>query len=66
MQENATVGSDSGFPAAERLRDLGLPWIFHTGNADTGEMRRARPTSGVFMKPADPAAIVDALASLVR
>jgi CheY-like chemotaxis protein len=60
------MGLESGFPAAERLRALGLPWIFHTGNADTREMRRAWPSCGVLMKPAEPTAIVGALALFLR
>lgn len=49
------------FPAADRLRDAGIPLIFHSGHADEGELRTRYPAAQICAKPSSPSALRKAL-----
>jgi DNA-binding response OmpR family regulator len=51
------LGHASIYPAAERLRDKGVPWIFHTGDADLSTLNRDWPGYPVLQKPVDTHAL---------
>ena len=42
------------FPAAERLRDAGVPLIFHSGHADEQALQSRYPGAAVCGKPCSP------------
>lgn len=42
------------FPAAERLREAGVPLIFHSGHADEQALQNRYPGSAVCGKPCSP------------
>lgn len=46
------VDNELVFPIAERLRDQGVPIIFHTAYAHTTEMQEAYPEAVICIKPA--------------
>ncbi|WP_371156546.1 response regulator [Jannaschia sp. 2305UL9-9] len=51
------------FPVADRLRQIGKPFVFHTGRYDTNALRaRYGEDTPVLVKPAGDTAIVKALA----
>jgi DNA-binding response OmpR family regulator len=56
------LGRASIYPAAERLRDKGVPWIFHTGDADVRTLNRDWPGCPVLQKPVDAKALEKQLA----
>ncbi|WP_052699453.1 response regulator [Hyphomicrobium sp. 99] len=58
------MGRESAFAAAEKLSARGLRWVFHTGNADAGDIMKAWPSCPILLKPADPPSVVRALATL--
>jgi CheY-like chemotaxis protein len=39
------------FPAAEKLRDKNIPFVFHTGHGDKSQIEERFPRSTVFKKP---------------
>ena len=45
------VDNELVFPIAERLRDQGIPIIFHTAYANVAEMQAAFPDAAICMKP---------------
>jgi DNA-binding response OmpR family regulator len=51
------LGRVSIYPVAERLRDKGVPWIFHTGDADLNTLKRDWPGYPVLQKPVDAKAL---------
>lgn len=53
------------FPAADLLREAGVPIIFHSGHADAPSLMARYPGSAVCGKPCAPRAIQDALTSFV-
>lgn len=50
------------FPAAERLRDAGVPIIFHSGHADAPLLGKHYPQAAVCSKPCAPSALQRAIA----
>lgn len=53
------------FPVADRLREAGVPILFHSGHADEGELLHRYPVSRVCSKPSTLAALQDALTALL-
>lgn len=49
------------FPAADRLYADGVPIIFHSGHADTSDLRARYPTATICPKPSAPASLAAAL-----
>ncbi|KQN19415.1 histidine kinase [Sphingomonas sp. Leaf33] len=49
------------FPAADRLYAEGIPIIFHSGHADTSDLRQRYPTATICPKPSAPASLAAAL-----
>lgn len=45
------------FPAADILRDAGVPIIFHSGHADATSLRGRYPQALVCSKPCSPSAL---------
>lgn len=45
------------FPAADVLRDAGVPIIFHSGHADATSLRDRYPQAVVCSKPCSPSAL---------
>lgn len=46
------------FPLADRLRDAGIPILFHTARADREQFDRDYPGSPVCVKPAQPRELI--------
>lgn len=53
------------FPAADRLADRGIPFLFHTGHGRRYDLAGRYPGVLVVKKPADPDHLVRVLASLL-
>jgi DNA-binding response OmpR family regulator len=53
------------FPAADLLRDAGVPIIFHSGHADALALRDRYPSAAVCSKPCSPSALVAAITEAV-
>jgi FixJ family two-component response regulator len=49
------------FPVADRLRDAGIPFIFHSGHADEADLRGRYPSARICPKPSSPSQLRDAL-----
>lgn len=49
------------FPAADRLHANGVPIIFHSGHADTSDLRQRYPGATICPKPSAPASLAAAL-----
>jgi len=54
------------FPAADRLREAGVPIIFHSGHASGGELIAHYPGAMICAKPCHPQTIEAALAQVKR
>ncbi len=50
------------FPAADRLRDAGVPLIFHSGHADETGLKSRYPGAQICPKPSSPSQLRAALA----
>ncbi|MEQ9643713.1 MAG: response regulator [Alphaproteobacteria bacterium] len=46
------------FPLADRLRELGIPFLFHTGHAERDELRARYGDVPVCMKPVAPGTLI--------
>lgn len=53
------------FPVADRLRDAGIPFVFHSGHADPTRLEQLYPGSVVCQKPCHPDALVKKLTGLI-
>lgn len=53
------------FPAAERLREAGVPLIFHSGHADEQALQARYPGSAVCGKPCSPSLLRQTLSMTV-
>ncbi|MBO9725070.1 MAG: response regulator [Novosphingobium sp.] len=49
------------FPAADVLRDAGVPLIFHSGHADENQLKTRYPEAQVYSKPCSPSRLREAL-----
>lgn len=49
------------FPAADRMRDLGVPLIFHSGHANENALKERYPDAQVCPKPSSPSQLRTAL-----
>jgi FixJ family two-component response regulator len=49
------------FPVADRLRDAGVPFIFHSGHADEATLRGRYPAALICPKPSSPSDLRNAL-----
>ena len=56
---------DSALPAARRLSDLGIPFVFLTGAPEAGDTR-VFPNAPVVAKPFDDASLTAAVAAVLR
>ncbi len=55
------LGRDEVFPAAEILAEQGVPFVFHTGNADRRDIFQRFPKAGVCSKPTSLPNLYEAL-----
>ncbi|WP_459696252.1 response regulator [Acidisoma sp. C75] len=53
------------YPVADRLREAGVPIIFHSGHADQRTLEQRYPGAAVCGKPCSPATLRAKLASLL-
>lgn len=53
------------YPAADRLRDAGVPIIFHSGHADQMTLERRYPGAAVCGKPCSPTALHHQLVTML-
>lgn len=61
------LGREESFPAADRLRTKGVPFIFHSGHADRGDLFGAYPEAALCKKPCAPERLLEAaLTTLAR
>jgi two-component SAPR family response regulator len=58
------LGEDTVVPVARRLFDRGIPFLFYTGQTETGPIRSEWPRCTIISKPAQPGTIISALARL--
>lgn len=56
----------SVYPVADRLRDLGVPLLFHSGHADAGELNRRYPDARICSKPSRAGLIRAAVTEMMR
>lgn len=56
------LGSENSLPVAKKLHAAGVPFVFYTGNAPC--IREFFPDVPIIPKPADPAILINTLASL--
>jgi CheY-like chemotaxis protein len=55
------LGGSDVFPVAERLRERGIPFVFHTGHATPESLEALFPGAITCTKPTLPAQLVSAL-----
>lgn len=61
------LGREESFPAADRLRTKGVPFIFHSSHADRGDLFGAYPEAALCKKPCAPERLLEAaLTTLAR
>ncbi|MBS7669121.1 response regulator [Croceicoccus gelatinilyticus] len=54
------------YPVADKLRDLGVPIVFHSGHADPQELRRDYPEAIVCTKPCPNGQLEDAIRQVLQ
>ncbi|MFO6463491.1 response regulator [Jannaschia sp. KMU-145] len=59
------LGRDEVFPAADILRDRGVPFLFHSAHAELDRIERAYPGVGLVQKPGGPNELMRRLAALL-
>jgi two-component SAPR family response regulator len=61
------LGNDgTSFPAAERLAEQNIRWVFYTGDADASALRRDWPSCDVIFKPVQPEQLIAVIAASSR
>ena len=60
------LGRETIAPVARELARRGVPFVFYTGQIDTDMMRAEWPDCSIVSKPAQPRAIVKAVADLLH
>lgn len=55
------LNGETVFPAAERLRERGVPFVFHTGHGDAPRLIRQFPGVRICRKPMDVSDLLDDL-----
>jgi DNA-binding response OmpR family regulator len=60
------LGDTTVFPVARLLADRGIPFAFHTGRGDVGDLKATWFGADVIAKPATSAKIVAGVARLTR
>ena len=58
------IGTDDASPVVEKLSEYGVPFLFYTACPKTG-IAEAWPKAPIVAKPANPADLISALASLI-
>ena len=53
----------NSFPAAQRLLEQNIRWVFYTGDADATALRRDWPSCMVIAKPVQPEELVSVIAA---
>ena len=53
----------NSFPAAQRLLEQNIKWVFYTGDADASALRRDWPSCMVIAKPVQPDELVSVIAA---
>ena len=53
----------NSFPAAQRLLEQNIRWVFYTGDADASALRRDWPSCMVIAKPVQPEELVSVIAA---
>ena len=61
-----SMGRRTSFALANRLRELGVAIVFHSGHADTGALDRRYPGAGYCPKPCMPITIVRTLVRTIK
>ncbi|MGO9483177.1 MAG: response regulator [Rhodomicrobium sp.] len=62
---DVTLGSETGYPVAERLAERNIPFVFATGHAE-GSLLPPHAGAPVLTKPFDFAAVRAAIAGMVE
>jgi DNA-binding response OmpR family regulator len=60
------LGRETIAPVARELARRGVPFVFYTGQVNTDAVRAEWPDHGLVPKPAQPRAIVNAIADLLH
>ena len=60
------LGDHDSLRVARRLKDAGIPFVFHTGNGDSEVSSNNWPQAPVVKKPATPQALLAALAAVTK
>ena len=58
------LGREEVYPLARRLKERGVPFLFHSGHGDPGALRAEFPKALFCPKPCAPQVIVDTLGML--
>ena len=59
------VGTDAVYPVADALTEGGVPFVFHSGHADTDVLLGRYPGAASLPKPAPLSAMTDRLAEML-
>ncbi len=62
---DVTLGRETGYPIAERLTELGIPFVFATGQAE-GTLQAPFTDAPMLSKPFDFAAVEAAVARMLE
>ena len=60
------LGGQNSLPVARRLKNAGIPFVFHTGNEDNAISPHTWPGAPIVKKPATLEALVAAIVALKR
>jgi DNA-binding response OmpR family regulator len=60
------LGRDTVAPAAKRLSERGVPFVFYTGQGETDPVRAQWPGCTLLHKPAESRTIVAAVSALLE
>jgi len=53
------------FPAAKKLTEIGVPFVFHSGRKDVQQVLDLFPQSKLFCKPTNPSVMLTALEEML-
>ncbi|QFT76820.1 response regulator [Erythrobacter sp. THAF29] len=59
------LNGEEVFPVANRLKELGIPFLFHTGNANLDDLRTDYEGAPICVKPTPPEKLLEQIRDLL-